>query len=161
VVKENRKFKVYIDGGSRGNPGHGACAVAIFDEKGKLLQEEGKYLGKCTNNFAEYSGLHLALFSARHLGAVTLHIFSDSELLVKQFSGEYKIKNEVLANLMQEIQKEVSRYKEIVLQHIPREKNTYADKLVNKILNNTNLTQSLGKSVSKENTKKLSQSDLF
>jgi ribonuclease HI len=132
-MKES-KLIIYIDGGSRGNPGHGACAAAILDSRGKLLSEEGKYLGRCTNNFAEYNGLYLALSAARRLGAHSLEIFSDSELLVKQFSGEYKIKDPVLRGLMAEIKKAVAPFKKIALSHVPRSKNTHADKLVNKIL---------------------------
>lgn len=135
-MKEH-KLVIYTDGGSRGNPGHGACAAAMFDSRGKLLAEEGKYLGRCTNNFAEYNGLYLALSSARRLGARSLEIFSDSELLVKQFSGEYKIKDPVLRGLMAEIKKAAAPFGKLTLSHVPRSKNTHADKLVNKILDNT------------------------
>jgi len=98
------------------------------------LAEEGKYLGRCTNNFAEYNGLRLALLCARPLGAHSLEIFSDSELLVKQFSGEYKIKDPVLSGLMAEIKKSAAFFGKITLSHVPRSKNTHADMLVNKIL---------------------------
>ena len=145
-MKES-KLVIYIDGGSRGNPGHGACAAAMFDSRGKLLAEEGKYLGRCTNNFAEYNGLYLALSAARRLGAYSLEIFSDSELLVKQFSGEYKIKDPVLRGLMAEIKKAAAHFVKLTLSHVPRSKNTHADELVNKILDG--------------NAKKIHQPELF
>ena len=130
------KLVIYTDGGSRGNPGHGACAAAIFDSRGKLLAEEGRYLGRCTNNFAEYNGLCVALSAARRLGARSLEIFSDSELLVKQFSGEYKIKDPVLRGLMAEIKKAAACFGKLTLSHVARSKNIHADRLVNEILDN-------------------------
>jgi ribonuclease HI len=160
-MKES-KLIIYIDGGSRGNPGHGACAAAIFDAKGRLLAEEGKYLGRCTNNFAEYNGLYLALSAARRLGAHSLEIFSDSELLVKQFSGEYKIKDAVLRGLMTEIKKAAVHFGKLTLSHVPRSKNTHADKLVNKILDNSaGAGAALDRSVAMENAKKIHQPELF
>ncbi|MCX5784812.1 MAG: ribonuclease HI family protein [Elusimicrobia bacterium] len=156
------KLIIYIDGGSRGNPGHGACAAAIFGAGGRLLAEEGKYLGRCTNNFAEYNGLYLALYAARRLGAHSLEIFSDSELLVKQFACEYKIKDAVLRGLMEEIKKAASHFGKLTLSHVPRSKNIHADTLVNEILDNTaRAGVALNKSVAMENAKKIRQPELF
>lgn len=135
-MKKERKFRIFIDGGSRGNPGHGACAAVFLDAAGAIVREEGKYLGRCTNNFAEYSGLRLALGAAGLLGAEELEIFSDSELLVRQFSGEYRIKDETLAAMMAEIRKAAAGFKKISLSHVKREKNKEADRLVNQILDN-------------------------
>lgn len=128
------KINIFIDGGSRGNPGRGACAAVLLDAKGAVLKEEGKYLGHCTNNFAEYNGLLLALSAAAKLGAAELKVFSDSELLVKQFSGEYRIKDPALKELMAEIRKLAAGFKKVTLAHVPREKNEHADMLVNEIL---------------------------
>ncbi len=128
------RLKAFTDGGSRGNPGDGACAAAIFDEKGALVREEGRYLGHCTNNFAEYNGLILALSVARDLGAAALEVFSDSELLVKQFNGEYRIKDPALRGLMDEIKKESRAFKSLTVSHVRREANAHADSLVNAIL---------------------------
>ena len=128
------KINIFIDGGSRGNPGRGACAAVLFDAKGGLLKEEGKYLGHCTNNFAEYNGFLLALAAAAKLGAAELKVFSDSELLVKQFSGEYRIKDPALKELMAEIRKLAAGFKKVTLSHVRREKNEHADMLVNGIL---------------------------
>jgi len=135
-MKKEKKLRIFIDGGSRGNPGHGACAAVFLDTAGAVLREEGKYLGRCTNNFAEYSGLKLALAAAKRIGASELEIFSDSELLVKQYAGEYRIKDEVLAGLMAEIRAVAAGFKKIFLSHVPRARNKEADRLVNRILDN-------------------------
>ena len=160
---KNKKLKIFIDGGSRGNPGHGACAAAIFDEKGIIVGEEAKYLGRCTNNFAEYTGLILALSTARHLGASELAVFSDSELLVRQFNGEYKIKDPTLKILMGEIKKEASAFKSVTVSHVPRERNTHADRLVNGILDNARTMDNPGQpgTAAKECERKLHQPKLF
>ncbi|MDO8805220.1 MAG: ribonuclease HI family protein [Elusimicrobiota bacterium] len=135
-MKKEKKLKIFIDGGSRGNPGHGACAAVFFGSSGAILREEGKYLGRCTNNFAEYSGLRLALAAAGRLGAEELEVFSDSELLVRQFSGQYRVKDETLAGIMAEIRKAAAAFKKISVSHVKREKNKEADRLVNQILDN-------------------------
>lgn len=134
--------------------------MVIFDQNEKLVHEEAKYLGICTNNFAEYNALMQALSAAKYLKATHLEIFSDSDLLVRQFSGEYKIKNTVLFNLMAEIMREAAKYK-VTLSYIPRAKNKVADKLVNQILNKIKINKRLGKSIQKENEKKFHQPDLF
>ena len=97
----NSQVKINIDGGSRGNPGPGAAAYVICDREGQILAQEGHFMEHCTNNQAEYTALKLALIKARELGATELFIESDSLLLVKQFLGEYKIKNPDLAARMQ------------------------------------------------------------
>ncbi len=135
-MKKEKKLKIFIDGGSRGNPGHGACAAVFFNSSGAILREDGRYLGRCTNNFAEYNGLRLALAAAGRLGAEELEIYSDSELLVRQFSGQYRIKDETLAGIMGEIRKAAAAFKKISLAHVRREKNKEADRLVNRILDN-------------------------
>jgi len=162
-MTKNKTFRIFIDGGSRGNPGHGACAAVVFDEKGGLVREEGKYLGHCTNNFAEYNGLVLALAAARSLGALELKVFSDSELLVRQFNGEYKIKDPTLKGLMAEIKKGSAVFKSVTLSHVRREANSHADRLVNVILDNagTKTAPALARSVAKENAQKLHQPKLF
>lgn len=160
---KNRKLKIFIDGGSRGNPGHGACAAAIFDEKGVLVGEEGKYLGHCTNNFAEYTGLILALSTARQLGASELAVFSDSELLVRQFNGQYKVKDPTLRILMGEIKKETSVFKSVTVSHVPRERNAHADRLVNGILDKARTMNKPGLpgTTGKEGERKFHQPKLF
>ncbi len=128
------KLKIFIDGASRGNPGPGAAAAVIFDDAGSVIKEAGKFLGTCTNNFAEYSAFWLALDAAQKIGASEVSLFSDSELLVKQFNGIYKIKKPELAEFMLKIKSRASFFNRLCVAHIPREINTLADKLANKIL---------------------------
>lgn len=159
-MKKYTKLKIFIDGASRGNPGQAACAVVLFNQNGEIVMEEGRYLGKCTNNFAEYNALILALSISHKISADNLEIFSDSELLVKQFNGEYKIKDKELLNLMLKIKKETSRFTSISLSYIPRKMNFHADKLVNKILNRAVVDENLKRRVS-EKTSNIIQPELF
>ncbi|MBI4801827.1 MAG: ribonuclease HI family protein [Elusimicrobia bacterium] len=158
---KSKKLKIFIDGGSRGNPGRGACAATFFDEKGSLIEEESGYLGHCTNNFAEYNGLVLALSAAERLGAAELKIFSDSELLVKQFNGKYKIKDAALKTLMVEIKELAAGFKSVTLSHVPRSRNAHADKLVNDILDNAKNSPSPAKTPAKELRRGFYQPKLF
>ena len=128
------RVRIFTDGGSRGNPGPGACAAVLFDEKGALVREEGRYLGRCTNNFAEYNGLILALALAGELGVPSLEIFSDSELLVKQFNGEYRVKDPALKVLMEDIRKSARAFASVKVAHVRRGANEHADRLVNSVL---------------------------
>ncbi len=134
------QVKINIDGGSRGNPGPGAAAYVICDMNGKILAQEGHFMSTCTNNQAEYTALKLALVKARELGASELFIESDSLLLVKQFLGEYKIKNPDLATRMQTIRHLASGLT-IHLKHVLREFNKAPDALANKAMD---AKQSLG-----------------
>ena len=122
---------INIDGGSRGNPGIGASGVIIKNAQGKTLLKQGLFFAKCTNNQAEYNALKLALLSAEKLGGSVLKITSDSELLVKQFNGEYKIKNPDLKILMEEIKTLVKNFKTVTLGHTLRAGNSEADEICN------------------------------
>ncbi|MHB0997579.1 MAG: ribonuclease HI family protein [Elusimicrobiales bacterium] len=151
-MKKEKKLRIFIDGGSRGNPGHGACAAVFLGADGAVLREEGKYLGRCTNNFAEYGGLRLALAAAARLGAEELEIFSDSELLVRQYSGQYRVRDAALADLMAGVRKAAASFKKVTLSHVPREKNREADRLVNRILDDArNAPPALDRSLAAEN----------
>lgn len=125
---------INIDGGSRGNPGPGASACVIKDKKGVLLKAEGLFWPQCTNNQAEFNALKLALQRARALGGTELTIRADSQLLVKQFLGEYKIKNPQLKDLMAEIKKLCSAFKNIDIRHVPREQNKEPDLICNQTM---------------------------
>ena len=152
-MKKEKKLKIFIDGGSRGNPGPGACAAVFFEGSGAIICEEGKYLGRCTNNFAEYHGLRLALSAAAGLGAQELEIFSDSELLVRQFSGQYRVKDANLARIMAEIRTAAAVFKKVSLAHVPRAQNADADRLVNQILDNArHAPPGLDKSLAEDNS---------
>lgn len=134
------QVKINIDGGSRGNPGPGASAYVICSMDGKVLSEEGYFIPHCTNNQAEYTALKLALIKCKELGATELFIEGDSLLLVKQFTGEYKIKNPDLQTRMQVIRKLAAPFT-IHIKHVLREFNKAPDALANKAMD---AKQSLG-----------------
>ncbi len=125
------KVTIYIDGGSRGNPGPAAAGVVITDADGKALKESGVYIGRATNNVAEYTGLVEALKAALVLGATEAEVFSDSELVVKQMMGEYRVKNPGLQPLFAEAQQSARSFESISFTHVRRENNVKADALVN------------------------------
>lgn len=127
------QVKINIDGGSRGNPGPGASAYVICDMQGKILSQEGYFMAHCTNNQAEYTALKLALIKSAELGARELFIQSDSLLLVKQYLGEYKIKNPDLAARMQIIRQLAAPFI-IHIEHVLREFNKAPDALANKAM---------------------------
>jgi len=121
---------IHIDGASRGNPGEAAYAVVIA-LPGRAPIEESGVLGKETNNVAEYTALLKALEKAKHLGLKRLRIHSDSELLVKQVNGEYRVKNDDLKWLYDEARGLIKDFASVTLTHVRREQNKRADELCN------------------------------
>jgi len=121
----------YIDGGARGNPGPAGYGVRIEDEMGELITEFSGFLGSATNNVAEYNGLLAALRYARENGHRKVRIKSDSELLVKQMRGEYRVKNAGLQPLFQQARTLAEDFERIVYEHVRREQNKDADRLAN------------------------------
>ena len=128
------KVDIFTDGGARGNPGPAAVGVVVLIGGQKLVI--GKSIGKATNNIAEYSAVIEALRLVKENSIVSnINFFLDSELVVKQLNGEYKVKDEKLKKLYFEIREFVFSYpKTVTFSHIPREKNKEADALVNKAL---------------------------
>lgn len=126
-----KKFIIHTDGGARGNPGPAGIGVVIEDEQGNIILQDKEYLGKATNNQAEYRALILALEKAKELGAEEINCFLDSELVVEQVKQNYKIKNSELAKLFVKIWNLSQSFSKITYTHIPREQNTMADRLVN------------------------------
>jgi len=128
------KLIIYTDGGSRGNPGPSAIGVILGD------REYSEYIGEATNNVAEYTAVIFALKKAKQIfgkdkvGDIEIEIRSDSELLVNQMNGEYKIKEETLKSFFIDIWNLKTEFKKISFTHIGREKNKRADYLLNKIL---------------------------
>lgn len=123
-----------IDGGARGNPGPAAYGVIIRNSKGEVLAELSDYLGLQTNNFAEYSGLLAALEFAVREKYPSVKIYSDSELLVRQMHGRYKVNNLALQELFARAQALVRKLQFFSIEHVLRERNKDADRLVNKVL---------------------------
>lgn len=121
----------HVDGGSRGNPGPAGYGVVITDRAGKKIATLHEYLGRQTNNYAEYQGLLAALdYSLTH-GHRALKVVSDSELLVKQIRGEYRVKSPALLDLYQRSRQMISQFEWFSIQHTLREGNQEADRLAN------------------------------
>jgi ribonuclease HI len=123
-----------IDGGARGNPGPAAYGVVVRNGKGEVLAELGEYLGLQTNNVAEYSGLLAALDYAVREKHTSMRVLSDSELLVRQMLGQYKVKNPALKELYDRARILVRKLQQFSIEHVMREQNKDADRLVNKVL---------------------------
>ncbi len=132
-MTESPSWTVHIDGAARGNPGPAAFAFILKHGDAAPIKESG-CLGSATNNLAEYTALVRALTKAAELGAKRLLIQSDSELLVKQMNGEYRVKNENLRELFQEAKQLVGRFDLVNIRHVPREQNGDADRLCNQAL---------------------------
>jgi ribonuclease HI len=128
------KATLYTDGGSRGNPGPAAYAFVLEAEDGTVLDARGETIGVATNNVAEYSALVAGLERAAEAGVDELEVVSDSELLVKQMRGEYKIKNRALQELSLEASRLARRVGKVTYRAVRREHNELADSLVNEAL---------------------------
>jgi ribonuclease HI len=128
------KARLFTDGGARGNPGPAAYAYVLEDETGDPIAFLGQTIGVATNNVAEYSGLVAGLAKAAELGITELEVVSDSELMVKQMRGEYKIKNGALRDLADEARSNARRVGRVEYRHVRRAHNVLADRLVNEAL---------------------------
>ena len=124
----------HIDGGARGNPGPAGYGAVIEDEVGRPVVELSDYLGKQTNNYAEYSALLAALSYATRHGFKTLKVYSDSELMVKQITGQYKVTNPSLKELYAKSIKLIEDLEAFEINHVPREQNREADWLANRAM---------------------------
>ena len=125
--------KIYSDGGARGNPGPAGIGVVICDRDGKC-QKFSRFIGRATNNQAEYQALIFALEKGRAMQAQEIECFLDSELITKQLNGVYKIKNKALKPLFEKVIALSIFFNRVSFRHIPREKNKEADKLVNQVI---------------------------
>jgi ribonuclease HI len=130
-------YTAYIDGASRGNPGPASYAVVLRGPDEKILLELGKYLGRQTNNVAEYYALISALDYAMNQGINSLRVRSDSELLVRQMQGRYKVKSAELKPLYERASKLARSLAYFRIEHVPREQNVDADRLANETLDRT------------------------
>jgi ribonuclease HI len=122
---------IYTDGAARGNPGPAGAGAVLQGEDGHVIVEVCRYLGEMTNNQAEYHALLLALEEAKTIEAERLSIFADSELMVKQIMGEYRVKNEGLRPLFAKAQKLLRDFAGYTIEHLPRDENRHADRLAN------------------------------
>jgi ribonuclease HI len=128
------KARLFTDGGARGNPGPAAYGFVLEAADGTVLAAEGEAIGTATNNVAEYSGLIAGLRKALELQVPEVEVVSDSELMVKQMRGEYRVKNEALRGLFVEASTLARRLADVEYRHVRRAHNELADRLVNEAL---------------------------
>jgi len=128
------KAKLFTDGGARGNPGPAAYGYVLETEDGTVLAAHGEAIGVATNNVAEYSGLIAGLRRAIELAVPDVEVVSDSELMVKQLRGEYRVKNEALRALFVEATRLARQLRHVEYRHVKRAHNELADRLVNDAL---------------------------
>jgi ribonuclease HI len=146
-------WRANIDGGSRGNPGPAAYGVVIRDPRGEIVARLKKYIGRTTNNVAEYYGLIAALDYAQSNHIRALHIESDSELLVKQMRGQYKVKSADLQPLFERAKKMSQSFASFQIRHIYRQQNREADALANEAMDETSGARPASVDAENRNTK--------
>ncbi len=128
------RLVVNVDGGARGNPGPAAVAAVVRDGEGKLLERRGELIGEATNNVAEYRAMLLGISRAAELGASEVELIGDSELVVRQLKGEYKVKHGPLRELHAQVRDALREFDGWSIRHVKREQNEDADLLVNETL---------------------------
>jgi len=128
------RFRAAVDGGARGNPGPAAWGVAVLDDDGSCVETHSGTLGRATNNVAEYRALIAALRLARDRGVDEVRIQGDSELIVKQILGQYRVKHPDLKPLYREAAELIAGFRKFEIRHVRREDNREADRLVNQAL---------------------------
>ena len=128
------RLRVNVDGGARGNPGPAAIAAVVQGPDGELLEERSETIGEATNNVAEYRALLLGIELARAHAAREVELVGDSELIVRQVKGEYKVKDETLRGLHRQVLAALSGFDDWTIDHVRREHNEEADRLVNEAL---------------------------
>ncbi|MFH1996194.1 MAG: ribonuclease HI family protein [Candidatus Omnitrophota bacterium] len=130
-----RRLSIFIDGAARGNPGPAGIGVVVRDEDGITLKEISRYIGEATNNIAEYNALLCGLQEALMLKADEVAIHSDSQLVARQISGAYRVKNKELKRLFDQALHLLTGFARYEMRHIGRELNKEADRLANKAIN--------------------------
>jgi ribonuclease HI len=127
-------LRVYSDGASRSNPGPAGVGAQAIDRHGTVVAEVSEFLGRATNNVAEYQALILILEAVRHMGYRRLKVFTDSQLMANQITGGYRVKNQGLKPLAARVKALLDEYRNVEVQYIPRAKNTACDALANKAI---------------------------
>jgi len=134
LAEGDGKLIVNVDGGARGNPGPAAIAAVLQGPGGEVLEEHGEQIGRATNNVAEYRALLLGIERAAARGARELELVGDSELIVKQVKGEYKVKDATMRELHAQVKRALRGFDSWSIRHVRREHNAEADRLVNRAL---------------------------
>jgi len=132
MSESQKEWLLMVDGAARGNPGEAGCGAAIYDDTGAVVKELSRYLGHATNNVAEYEGLLLGLEALLKLGRKKIVVQSDSQLLVRQLNGEYRVKDEKLKVLHQRALALLRQFDSYRILHVRREMNKLADRLANR-----------------------------
>lgn len=133
-----------VDGAARGNPGAAGCGAAIYDETGTVVKKLSRYLGHATNNVAEYEGLLMGLEALIQLGRRRIRVQSDSQLLVRQLNGQYRVKDEKLKPLFERAMTLLRQFDSVEIVHVRRELNKLADRLANQGIDDALKQRSLG-----------------
>ena len=128
------KLILYSDGGARGNPGPGAIGIVIKNTDEKVIKELGKFIGRATNNEAEYKAVIFGLEACQEKGATEVSCFIDSLLVVNQLNGDFKVKDKKIKTFWTQVKSLEKKFAKVTYHHIPREKNYLADKIVNEVL---------------------------
>jgi ribonuclease HI len=129
-----KRVFVFSDGAARGNPGPAGAGAVLLDGQQHVLARLGRFLGRQTNNVAEYEGLLLGLKRAIEIGAREVDVRADSLLMIQQLKGEYRVKNEGLKPLFAEAQQLLKKFERVTLQHVPRADNALADEMSNRAI---------------------------
>jgi len=132
VSKEQEESVLMVDGAARGNPGKAGCGAVICEADGKVVKELSRYLGYTTNNVAEYEGLLMGLEAMLGMGQKKVTIQSDSQLMVRQLNGEYRVRDEKLKKLFARAVHLLGQFDSYRIVHVPRERNKLADRLANR-----------------------------
>jgi ribonuclease HI len=134
MAESQKEWVVMVDGAARGNPGPAGCGAVIYDENGVVVKQLSRYLGHATNNVAEYEGLLMGLEALLQLGQKRIVVQSDSELLVRQLNGRYRVKDEKLKVLFQRAMTLLRQFDSYRILHVGRELNKVADRLANQAI---------------------------
>lgn len=129
--RNSHTMTLFTDGASRGNPGEAGAGIQILDDRGMEIYGEGYYLGQCTNNMAEYQALVAGLTEAKKIGSAEIIVNLDSELIVKQINGQYKVKDAKLKPFFEQAMNLLKSFGSFTVRHIPRAQNRRADQLAN------------------------------
>ena len=130
----DKRLSLFTDGACRGNPGNGGAGAVLVGENGEVVSTAKRFLGHCTNNIAEYQALILGLEEALRRGSTAISIYLDSELIVRQIQGVYRVKNPTLKPLMADVQALLDRFDTWQVAHVPRSENAVADRLANEAI---------------------------
>ncbi len=131
---KHERVRVYSDGAARGNPGPAGAGAIVAAADGQVIARLGRYLGETTNNVAEYQGLLLGLRRAAELGARDVEVYADSQLMIRQLGGQYRVRSEGLRPLFDEALRLLRGFRKFELHHIPRERNSAADEMSNRAI---------------------------